>query len=71
MLEDLPKDKLINLLNKNPPELYSALSSAISDKDFVKTARTAAQQKKYLIRKIDGMNADQLESLHTAAIKFL
>ena len=68
----LPKNDLLDLLEKNPPNLYSALANASrSDCDFQKNASSVAKLKQSLIEKIEQMNVEEIRDLVSAAQQYL
>lgn len=65
------KDKLINLLERNPPELFTALSCVITDMDFNKKAEKAASDLDALISKIKAMDIYEINKLYTSVQGYL
>jgi len=70
-LPPLGKNKILALLERNPPDLYTALSSALNDTDFNDAAINAATSKKLLIEKIRPMNTKDLKRVLTAVQPYL
>ena len=64
-----PRDKLIELLKKNPPELYMRLSTVIDNRNFNDSAKTTAQNITYLINEVEKMNIHQIKELWYAVIE--
>lgn len=68
---NLGKNELLELLDRNPPDLYSALSDALTDSDFKEVALNAATSKRKIIEKIKPMKAIELRDILIAVQPFL
>ena len=67
----LPKDDLLALLDKNPPNLYSSLASALSNIEIQEKVKNVAKMKKELIEQIKVMDVAELQKLVCAAERYL
>lgn len=67
----LPQDDLLALLDKNPPNLYSSLASALSNTKFKEKVKNVAEMKKELIEEIKVMEVEELNKLLCAAEQYL
>lgn len=71
MQKKLPKDEILELLERNPPELFTALSNAIDDCNFNNIANQTAKDMQYLITEIKRMDIYQLEDLLVAVQRYI
>lgn len=67
----LPRDQILELLKRNPPELFTALSNAVDDCTFNNIANKTAKDMNNLISEIKQMDINQLEKLLIAVQKYV
>lgn len=65
------KAKLLSLLERNPPELFTALASVINDGNFNDKAKNTASDVDYLIEKIKKMDVYEINALYCSVQRFL